>query len=123
MFAVVATIGACLSAAGLYALLAFSVAQRGREIAIRVALGAQRSSIVRAVVGRALVQLTAGIVLGAGLAALVVPEVLNEHTQTRDWRAAAAIVSAGLIAIGLAGCSLPTRRALRIEPIDALKAE
>jgi ABC-type antimicrobial peptide transport system permease subunit len=110
-----------LSAAGLYALMAFSVSLRTREIAIRTTLGARPGVIVRAVLRRALLQLFVGVVFGAGLAAVVIPEVLNGFILTENWRQMLAAVSIAMIVIGLLACAVPLRRALRIEPVDALK--
>ncbi len=64
IFALIAVIGVVLSAAGLYALMAFAVSQRTREIAIRTALGARPARIVGAVVRRAVFQLVAGVAIG-----------------------------------------------------------
>ena len=121
VFALIAVIGVVLSAAGLYALMAFSVSQRTREIAIRTALGARPSRIVGAVVRRALLQLLVGVAFGTGLAAVVIPEVLNGFIMTENWRQMLAAVSIAMIAIGLLACGVPLRRALRIQPVEALK--
>jgi putative ABC transport system permease protein len=104
-----------------YALMAFSVSQRTREIAIRTTLGAPPLGIVRSVVSRAVVQLVIGVVLGAGLAVLIVPEVLNSSTITGNWRQILIAVSTAMTAIGLLACVAPARRALRIQPVEALK--
>lgn len=120
-FGALAVIAIILSAAGLYALMAFSVTQRTREIAIRVALGARPASIARGVLSRALLQLLAGVTLGAGLGLSIVPDILNKNVQASDWRQTLAAVAVGMIAVGLIACAVPTRRALRIQPIDALK--
>ena len=121
IFALVAVIGVVLSSAGLYALMAFSVAQRTREIAIRSALGAAPARIVSAVVKRAFLQLIAGVVIGTGLALLIVPEVLDDSIQAVNWRLMLAGVSTAMLMIGLLACVVPMRRALRIEPVQALK--
>jgi predicted permease len=120
-FGALAVIAIILSAAGLYALMAFSVTQRTREIAIRVALGARPASIARAVLSRALLQLLAGVALGAGLGLSIVPDILNKNVQASDWRRTLAAVAVGMIVVGLLACAVPARRALRIQPIDALK--
>jgi ABC-type antimicrobial peptide transport system permease subunit len=121
VFTVIAVITIVLSAAALYALMAFSVSQRTREIAIRTTLGAPPFGIVRSVVSRAVVQLAIGVVLGAGLAVLIVPEVLNSSTITGNWRQMLIAVSTAMTAFGLLACVAPTRRALRIQPVEALK--
>jgi putative ABC transport system permease protein len=120
-FGALAAIALILSAAGLYALMSFSVTQRTREIAIRVALGASPSSIAAAVLGRAVLQLMVGVSLGTGLGLTIVPEILNKNTQASDWRLMLAAVAFAMIAVGLLACAAPTRRALRIQPLNALK--
>ena len=120
-FAAIAVIAVVLSAAGLYALMAFSVSQRTREIAIRSALGAQPSVIVRSVVGRALLQLVVGVAIGAWVATVIVPEVMNSFTMKENWRQMLIAVSAAMVAIGLLACAAPIRRALRIDPVQALR--
>jgi putative ABC transport system permease protein len=120
-FASIAVVAVVLSAAGLYALMAFSVSQRTREIAIRATLGAKPSIIVRSVVGRALVQLAAGVAIGAWLATVIVPEVMNSFTLTDNWRQMMAAVSVAMVVIGLLACVAPIRRALRIDPVQALR--
>jgi predicted permease len=120
-FTAVATVAVILSAAGLYALMAFSVAQRTREIAIRNALGARPASVVRIVVVRAMIQLTVGVAVGAGVGAALVPSMLNDTTLAGNWRSMLAGVSIAMVSIGLLACAVPTRRALRIQPVAALK--
>jgi ABC-type antimicrobial peptide transport system permease subunit len=61
------------------------------------------------------------VVLGAGLALLIVPEVLNSSTITGNWRQMLIGVSTTITAIGLLACVVPTCRALRIQPVEALK--
>jgi hypothetical protein len=120
-FAAVAIASVVLSAAGLYALIAFSVAQRTREIAIRTALGASPVTVVRVVVRRAMVQLTVGVAAGATIGAMLVPSLLSSATLAENWRIVLVAVSVSMFVIGLLACGVPIRRALRIQPIAALK--
>lgn len=120
-FTAVAIAAVVLSAAALYALMAFAVTQRTREIAIRSALGARPLNIVRIVIARALVQLAAGVALGAAIGAALVPEILGGMSLAQNWTTMLAAVSAAMCAIGLLACAAPTRRALRIQPVQALK--
>jgi putative ABC transport system permease protein len=120
-FALIAAIAVILSAAGLYALMAFSVSQRTREIAIRAALGARPGSIVRIVVRRAIGQLGVGVAIGAAAGAALVPSFLNSATLAGNWRSMLAAVSIAMMTIGLLACAAPIRRALRIQPVAALK--
>ena len=91
------------------------------SFAIRVALGARPAAIARGVMSRALLQLFSGVALGAGLGLSIVPDILNKNVQASDWRQTLAAVAAGMVVVGLVACAAPTRRALRIQPIDALK--
>ena len=118
-------VGALLLAAiGLYGLLAFSVAERRREIALRVALGAERTAILRMVVGHGLKLVALGLTMGA-LASFGVTRVLTSllyQTDTHDV-VTFAVVPVVLLLISLVACALPAMRALQIEPIAALKSE
>jgi putative ABC transport system permease protein len=109
-----------LSATGLYALMAFTVTQRRREIAIRVALGANAGNLLRGVFSRALWQLAAGIAVGVVLAALVDVEGGGELTGGAGlWMLFP--VAAFVLAVGLVAVAGPARRGLSIEPSETLK--
>lgn len=118
-------VGALLLAAiGLYGLLAFSVAERRREIALRVALGAEQSAILRMVVGHGLKLVAFGLTMGA-LASFAVTRVLTSllyQTDTHD-TVTFAVVPVVLLLISLVACALPAMRALQVEPIAALRSE
>jgi len=118
-------VGALLLAAiGLYGLLAFSVAERRREIALRVALGAEPPAILRMVVGHGLKLVVLGLTAG-GLASFGVTRVLTSllyQTDTHDV-ATFAVVPVVLVLISLLACALPAMRALQVEPIAALRSE
>jgi putative ABC transport system permease protein len=105
-----------LSATGIHALMSFTVARRTREIGIRAALGARPGRIVAGVFSRAFLQITAGIIAGSALAALL---GLQSTREVMLLLAADAI----MLVIGLTACAVPLRRALRIQPTEALKAE
>ena len=109
-----------LSSTGIYAMMAFTVSQRTREIGIRAALGAHPGRIVGAIFARALRQLAAGAVVGAVGATLIVYTGLSDQlAQDGPWLMLA--VAALVIAVGLAACAVPARRALRIQPTEALR--
>jgi predicted permease len=113
-----------LAAIGLYGLLAFNVAERRREIAVRMALGAQPPAILRMVVGQGLKLVGIGLVAGA-LISFWVARVLASllyQTGTHDAVTFASVpVVLGLIS--LAACALPALRASRLEPIASLRGE
>ena len=106
-----------LSASGIHALMSFIVARRTREIGIRVALGSPPRKIVWGIFARAFLQIAIGVLAGSALVALKID--FGSPTQVAYLIGADAIM---LIA-GLAACALPLRRALTINPTDALRAE
>jgi len=104
-----------LSATGIHSLMSFTVARRTREIGIRAALGASPGRIVAGIFSRAFLQISAGVLAGNALAALMG----GSTRQVMLLLAADAVV---LIA-GLAACAVPLRRALRIDPTEALRVD
>jgi predicted permease len=117
-----------LAGVGLYGLFAFVVVRRTREIGLRMALGAGRRDITRMVLGEALALVLAGVVLGgtggvvlSRLATLRVAGLLP-GVDTKDPLALAAAVAILLTVAGIAAY-LPARRASRIQPMDAVRAD
>jgi uncharacterized membrane protein len=104
-----------LSATGIHSLMSFTVSRRTREIGIRVALGARPGRIVRSIFSRAFIQIGAGVVAGSLLAALM------GLGQQKVWLLLGADLV--MLTVGLTACALPLRRALRIDPTEALRAE
>jgi putative ABC transport system permease protein len=113
-----------LAAVGLHGLLSFAVSQRMTEIGVRVALGAQPRDILSMVMSRAAILALAGIIPGLALAYVAGRgmEALLAGVQPADGLTLAAAVALALI-MTMAGALLPTRRALRVDPIRALRAE
>jgi hypothetical protein len=109
---------------GLYSLMAYLVAWRTREIGVRVALGATRSSIIRLVLRSGLMLAAVGVALGLGLALLAGPWIEPHlfETSARDARVMGAVAVSLLATAALAGW-LPARRATRIDPTEALRSE
>jgi predicted permease len=116
-----------LAASALYAVLSLLVSQRTREIGIRVALGANRWSIARHVAMRAVVQISAGVLLGLPFAGVVSYEFLELTRSGGSVPGAVAMASvlglSVLLLVSLTACTVPTLRALRIAPMDALRQD
>jgi putative ABC transport system permease protein len=113
-----------LAAIGLYGLLAFNVAERRREIAVRLALGAEPPAILRMVVGQGLKLVAIGLVAGA-LASFWVARALTSLLYQTEAHDALTFASVPLVLglISIAACALPALRASRVEPISALRGE
>ncbi len=113
-----------LTAVGLYGVTAYSVSRRTREIGIRVAVGAQRSTIFVGVLRDGLKLALAGLVIGAGLAILAgrAMSSMLYGVSALDPLAFVA-VSALLLAVSFGALAAPARRALRVDPIEALREE
>ncbi|MCC6537591.1 MAG: ABC transporter permease [Bryobacterales bacterium] len=127
-YASLGVFGLLLSAVGLAGVTAYSVALRTREIGIRVALGATPGRVLRLVLSEGLTLLTAGAVLGLAMtlgAERVLRGYLTMFGQATSqrfgepWMVVAGCALVGLL--GLAACYLPARRALRVDPMTALR--
>lgn len=118
------SIGVLLTAAGIYGVLAFAVARRGRELAVRVAMGASRGDLVRLVTMHTLRLVGAGVFLGLGLM-FALSRVLRASGgagSVYDPAPIAFIVPAAMIAVlGIAAAWLPARRASAIDPVVSLR--
>jgi putative ABC transport system permease protein len=116
-----------LAASALYAILSLVVSQRTHEIGIRVALGANRWGIARDVATRAVVQIGAGVLLGLPFAGALCYEFLELTGSGRSVPGAVAMASvlgvSVMLLVSLTACTVPTLRALRIAPMDALRQE
>jgi putative ABC transport system permease protein len=117
-----------LSAAGIYALMSFTITRRRREIGIRSALGAGPGRVAASVLARAAGQIALGIVVGIGLAAALARLIGSMSSMMRDltWVALGGlllVVAVFMTAVGLAAALGPARRALRIQPTEALRME
>jgi len=113
-----------VAAIGVYGVLAYSVTQRTREIGLRMALGAQRSGVLRLVVGEGMIVGAIGIALGA-VGALALGQVLANlvfGVPVRD-PMTFGVVAGILTIVALAACVLPARKASRVDPLVALRTE
>lgn len=114
--AAVAAIILLFALMGIYALMAFTVAQRSREIGIRAAMGAEPARLLAAIFRRALLQIGTGVLIGA---AVVGSTLIDEPGGLL-----LVVGVAGAIALmGLVGTAVPAARALRIQPIEALRTD
>jgi predicted permease len=111
-----------LSAAGIYALISFTVTRHRREIGIRSALGAGPGGIIRGVLSRAMRQIAIGIGVGIVIAGVLDSLMDGGFTGGRGVYLLA-VVAALMAAVGLIAAIGPARRALRIQPTEALKGD
>jgi predicted permease len=119
-----AALALAIASVGLYGLLSFVVAQRTREIGVRLALGAQKNSILRLVLGRALVLVSVGLACG-GLLAWFSTTLARGYiygVQAHDGPTFAAVILV-LAAASFLAAWLPARRAASVDPILALRSE
>jgi len=120
--------GLTLAIVGLYGLVAYAVSRRTKEIGIRIAIGAGRWRVLRMVLGQGLLMVAAGLAAGL-LASLGVGPLLSSIFSSRmkgDARADAsafALVAAAVLAAAAIAAYIPARRAARVNPTEALRAE
>jgi predicted permease len=118
IFGSVLLVALVFCAAGLYALMAVAVARRTREIGIRIALGANPRHVLGSVFARAGRQLGGGIIAGNSLILLL---AWRADSLTADLLVSSVITSVILAVVGVLACAAPARRALRIQPTEALR--
>jgi predicted permease len=114
-----------LSAMGLFSLMSISVSRRTREIGVRMALGANSRHVLAKIVAYAMVLMGSGVAVGGGLVLLAVALGGGPTGRPAEdvllFAAWIAVTSAVMMGAGLLACVEPARRALRINPIDALR--
>jgi putative ABC transport system permease protein len=124
LLGVFAGVALALAIIGIYGVIAYSTAQRTQEIGIRMALGADRRTVLRMVLGSGLRIAAAGLGLGVA-GALALTQVLSgllfgvgAHDPVTF-----GVVAGGLLLVALAACSIPARRAMRIQPVIAMRGD
>jgi ABC-type antimicrobial peptide transport system permease subunit len=119
-----ATLAVTLAVVGLYAVVSFSVAERIREMGLRLALGARPSNLLALVLGEGLKLVGAGVGIGV-VAALLLTQLLQAllfGVGARD-PITFVLAPAILLTAGLLGCLAPACRAMRVDPATALRSE
>jgi predicted permease len=124
IFGTTGVIGLLLAAIGVYGVLSYSVAQRAQEIGVRLALGAGGREILRLIVGQGIVLAAIGIVTGCALAAAAMPAARSLLYKVSPFDP----ITFSTVAVFLGGVAflasfLPARRAMRVDPVIALRGE
>ena len=124
LLAVFAGVALALAVIGLYGVLAYAVAQRQREIGVRMALGAQRRDVLGLVVGHGMRLTGIGVILGLA-GALALTRVLKSLLfEIKPFDPVTFLTVTALLAgVALLACWIPARRAAKVDPIEALRYE
>ena len=124
LFVVFAGLAVVLGMTGIYGVLSFLVSQRSREIGIRLALGAQQRDVLRLVVGEGAIYSLAGIAIGLVGASAVTRLMSSElYGVSPTDPLVFGVMASLLFAVTLLACYVPARRAMRVDPLIALRAE
>jgi len=119
-----AEIGLALVAIGIFSVMAYTVCLQTREIGIRLAMGAQQGDILRMVLGKGLVLIAVGTIVGVcaslGLTRFLASQI-GGVSPTDPWTFG--VVIAVIVTVGLGACCIPARRAMQVDPMVALRYE
>jgi putative ABC transport system permease protein len=122
--AALATLALVLASIGIYGVTSYSVSQRCNEIGIRIALGAQRRDILKLVLSQGMGAVIAGVLVGLALSLLLMPALASLLFGVRPTDALTyAAVALFLSSVALLACYMPARRAMRVDPMTALRYE
>jgi predicted permease len=124
MFAIFALIALLLSSVGIYAVTAYSVTQRTQEIGVRIAMGARNGQVSWLILRRGLVHLALGLLIGLAASYFVSKLLQGIIVQVRPADPVTfSAITLLLLAVTIAACLLPSRRAMKLDPVVALRAE
>jgi putative ABC transport system permease protein len=124
LLALFAALALALAAVGLYAILSHAVTYRTREIGIRIAIGASSENVLLLIFRHGLMLTFVGMVLGLGISLLLKPLIASQLFGIKEFDVATFILASGLLAVtALVAIFVPANRALRVDPMIALREE
>jgi ABC-type antimicrobial peptide transport system permease subunit len=124
LLGVFAALALALTCVGIYGVISYLVGQRTNEIGVRMALGAQRADVLRLILWEgtrmALIGMVIGIVAALGLTRLMSNQLFGVSAQDP---LTFGVVALSLVIVAIAACYVPARRAIRVDPVVALRYE